>query len=213
MTKEDRVTEKPVSEGLFKYEEVVVTVELPTAVCRQLTEAAVALRKVTGTQASIFWIPTTVTHLSLLFTGRVREDLVSVLVGAWQPVVAAIPAFTLRAKGLQLYREGEGESEVTKAIWAGVETSDELLALRQKLVETLETLEVQVAVEVFDPHVPLALADEFRNTREFSTVFSQWQMKDFGEIPVAALTVKVANPVQGDLDAPFTLKGTLPLGS
>ncbi len=201
---------------LFEYEEVVLTIEVPTAVCGGLAEVASALKRVASPQQmQLFWIPPTITHISVLHTGRVREDLVSTLVDAWTPVLAAAEPFTLSARGLKLYEEGDSqpEGESVRAIWARVDVSEPLAELRNRLVAALDDLDVDVDSEAFEPHIPLALVDSFRNSREFSSAFVEQQETEFGEIPVSTMSVKVANPVEGTLDSPFTLKTSLPMGS
>jgi 2'-5' RNA ligase len=201
---------------LFEYEEVVLTIEVPTTVCGGLAEVASALKRVANPQQmQLFWVPATVTHIAVLHTGRVREDLVSVLIDAWRPVLAAAEPFSLTARGLKLYEEGESrpEGESVRAIWARLDISEPLDELRDKLVGALADLDVDVDTEAFEPHIPIALADSFRNSREFSSIYVEQQETEFGEIPVSSMSVKVANPVEGTIDSPFTLKSSLPLGS
>lgn len=206
-------------DNLFGYEEVVLTIEVPTTVCGGLAEVASALKRVANPQQmQLFWVPPTIAHIAVLHTGRVREDLVGVLVDAWGPVLASTEPFALSAAGLKFYEEGEphigeGEGESVRAIWACLEGTEPLLELRERLVAALADLDVQVDTEAFEPHIPLALADSFRNSREFNAAFVERQETQFGEIQVSAMSVKVANPVEGTLDSPFTLKTSLPLGS
>lgn len=204
---------------LFNYEEVVLTIAVPTTVCGGLAEAASALKRVTNPQQmQLFWIPPTVTHIAVLHTGRVREDLVSALEDAWRPVLAAAVPFSIAARGLKLYEESEAQvaeadGAAIRALWVRLDDTEPLLELREKLVAALEDLDVEVDAEAFEPHIPLALADSFRNSREFNSAFVERQETEFGEINVSAMTVKVANPVEGTLDSPFTLRARLPLGS
>ena len=206
-------------DNLFGYEEVVLTIEVPTAVCGGLAEVASALKRVTNPQQmQLFWVPPTITHVSVLHTGRVREDLVGVLADAWRPVLAAAEPFSLTVRGLKFYEEGEpsvgeADGDSVRAIWASLQGVEPLLELREKLIAVLSDLDVQVDTEVFEPHIPLALADSFRNSREFNTAFVERQETQFGQINVSAMSVKVSNPVEGPLDSTFTLKTSLPLGS
>ncbi len=200
---------------LFEYEEVVLTIEVPTAVCGGLAETASALKRVVNPQQmQLFWVPATITHIAVLHTGRVREDLVTVLVEAWRSVLETVEPFALTARGLKLHEDDESlpDGESVRAIWARLDVSEALGELREKLVGALSALDVEVDTGAFEPHIPIALADSFRNSREFSSVFAEQQETEFGEISVSSMAVKVANPVEGTLDSPFTLKSSLPLG-
>lgn len=207
------MTAKPAKGKLFNYRDVVVTVELPVAVCRQMIDTATALRKVAGPDSGVYWIPPNVAHLSLAFAGRVRDGLVKVLTEAWQRVAESTQPFTVGTQGLTLNTQGEGEDRATRAIWVRLADSEPLAQLRQSLAEAVESIDVGLATETYEPHIPLALADDLPDSEEFGAAFAPWQNHEFGEIPVRSLAVKIANPVDGVVQAPFTITSNLPLGS
>jgi 2'-5' RNA ligase len=209
------VIAKQAKEKLFSYEELVVAVDLPTAVCRTLTQAAAALRKTTNPlHMQMFWISPAVAHLAILRTARVRDDVVGPVADALKAAAAQAGPFAVKVKGLSLYEEAvEGKPKKVQAVWAGIEGDDELLKLRGKLAEAVRELDVQLEPDPFLPHVPLALVDQFKSTREFNSAYVEWEKADFGEIKVSELLVKVANPKSGAAsDRPFQIVATLPLG-
>jgi len=189
----------------------VAAVELSTPVCSELTRAGAAIKKTTNPlHMQMFWIPPNIAHVSVLHTGRVREDMVALVAEALEKVVSETEPFALKVLGLRLYEEGEeGREKRLRAIWAGIEDSQPLLELRGRLVESLADFELQVDPDPYEPHVPLALVDQFRNTREFNSAFVEWQDRAFGEVRVEALLFKKANPTEGTTDEPFSTVNTL----
>ena len=200
-------------EKLFGYKELVVVVDVPTGMCSVLAQASAALKKTCNPlHQQIFWIPANIVHLAVLHTGRVREDLVSVVGDYVKKAVAEMPGFTIKVAGLKLYEDKPGGGEkAIKAIWAVVENHGRLTELRQKLVEELQEIDVQLDPDPFEAHVPLALVDQFRNTREFDSAFVEWHDHDFGTIKVDSLQLKVANPAEGTMDRPFSVARTISL--
>ena len=197
---------------LFSYEELVICLEISTPVCTELTRAGTALKKtIDPVHMQVFWIPPNVAHVALLHTASVRQDLVPMVTDAFGAVASGVEPFTVRLKGLTL-REEEHEGEKrTRAIWAGVENAEPLVALREALTTALGDLDVQNDPDPYLPHVPLALVDSFRNTREFSSAFVEWQDREFGEFEIKAVTVKKANPKEGTAEQPFTVIKELPV--
>jgi len=198
--------------GLFSYEELVCAVDLPTGVCKALTQAVLSLRKVTNPlHQQVFWIPANVAHVGVLNTGRVRTDLQDLVADAMRGAVSGFGAFKLRLKGLKLRRgAGDGEEAPVEAIWVGVEPTEQLVELRGKLQQALAELDVDADTSAYEPHVPLALMDQFRSTREFGSAFVEWQDKDFGEVPVHSLLLKSVTPKKGTSQRPFSVLANLP---
>lgn len=200
--------------GVLKYEDVVVAVDLSTAVAGELGKASTALRRtVNPLQMQVFWVPPTAVHVSLLYTARVREDLLPLVVDAVRLVAREAAPFSIRVKGLKLREEAGAQGEaVVKAIWANVtDGAEQLAALREKLKTSLAELDVETDAVTFLPHVPLGLLDQYRAAREFGSSFVEWQEKDFGSVPVNGLQVKRATPVSGG-EKPFGVLADVPLG-
>ena len=208
------MTAKSAKTKLFQYEELVLCVDLPTSVSNEVTKAGGALMKsVSPAHMQIFWIPADIAHVAVLHTGRVREDLVGQVKEIWQMVLQETSPFTMKAAGSQLYQEGEGEEAIVRAIWISLLEVEPLLELREKLISALADLDVNVVTEAYEPHIPLALVEDFRNSREFNSAFVEWQEHDFGEIPVTAMLVKQVNVADASTERPFQVLGNLPLGS
>jgi 2'-5' RNA ligase len=194
------------------YEELVIAVDLPTAVCNGVAQAQAALKRASNPlHMQWFWVPPNIAHVAVLYTGRVREDLVGQAVDAFRAATAQVEPFSLRLKGLKLYEEGAETQQEVKGIWAMVENTEPLQQLRDKLFEAVINLDLEIDDLPFYPHVTVALADQFRNTREFSAAWMEWQGKDFGDVAVQALLAKRTDPHQGSVDRPFAVVAHLPL--
>lgn len=203
-------TDKPQAD-IFSYDEFVVSVDLSTDVCNQLQQAAAALKKTTNPlHMQVFWVPPNLAHISLLYTVRVREDLQAGVVDALRMAVEEVEPFKVRIRGLALHEETDGEGgQRVKALWARVVEGEGLADLRTGMRASLADLNVQLDELDYTPHVPIALVDQFRNTREFNSAFVEWQDQDFGEVPVRAVLVKKANPREGTVSQPFSVVANL----
>jgi len=210
------VSEQASIKEALPYEEMVVSVEIPAPVAARLSQAAGALRKaVNPVQMRLFWVPPTVAHISLLYTPRIRTDLVPTIIELMKGAVSGTAPVTLRVQGLELHQEPvEGQAaDAVNAIWARVAGAEGLAALQTRLADMVAEIDAGFSPADIRLHVPVALADEFGNTREFASAFVEWQDYDFGEVAVDRLSVLRANPRQGDKDRPFVTIDTLPFAS
>lgn len=199
--------------GTFKYEEVVVAAELNTPVCAELAKAVTALRRAANPlQMQLFWIAPSLAHVSLLYTARVREDLLPLVIDAVGMVAGDSQPITARIRGLKLFEETKGGETTVKAIWAMVtDGADGLANIRAGIRKALSELQVDTDGVEFLPHVPLALVDQFKSAREFGSAFVEWQEKDFGEVQVRNLVIKRVTPAASG-EKPFTVLADVPLG-
>lgn len=210
------MSESKTEEKLFNYHELAVAVDLPTSLTNELQGAIDALSRVANPlHMQIFWIPARLSHLAVLYTVQVREDLISLVVDALRAPVGDRSSFRLPTAGLILAPEpvAEGESLPPQAIWLKIGATEELVSLRQALKEALQGVDVDADGLEFAPHVPLALIDSFRDTREFTSVFADWKDRDYGELPVQALLLKKTLPVEGNTEHPFEVIANLTLRS
>ena len=207
------MNEKSGADKLFVYEELVVAVDLPAGVCNELSQASMALKKTCSPlHMHVFWIPASIVHLSLVYSARLRTDLREAFMDVVRTVARQTGPFTVNIKGVRLHEEeGKDGTVAVKAIWAGVEDDGAFAALRQRLRDALVEWDMQLDDLEFTPHVVLALADQFRNTREFTSAFVEWQDRSFGEVRVDGLVVKVAEPKPGVAEGPFEVVGNAAL--
>jgi len=183
-------------------------------VCGELTQAGTALKKIVNPlHMQVFWIPASISHVSLVNTGRIRTDLVPMVIDAVRSVLAETEPFTLSVKGMKLCEVEKGDELFVRSIWALVEESSPLADLRARVLEVFEEMDIQANRGDYEPHVPLALVDDFRNTREFSSAFVEWQDHGFGDIQVAALLIKKAETGEGSGGRPFAVLANLPFKS
>ena len=201
-------------EPVFSYEELMVNVDLPTVLVQEMSAASGALQRATNPlQMDMFWIKPTLAHVTLLYTARVREDLIPLVQEAVAEVCALTEPFTVRAKGVKMHEESRPNDEsVVRGVWVLLEPADPLKELRSRLQKSLETLDIDVDYLEFVPHIPLALTENFKNTREFQTVVNDWQERDFGEVPVRALLLKKTVPNQSNVEMPFSVVANIRLG-
>lgn len=201
-------------EPVFAYEELMVNIDLPTAVSQEISAASAALQRATNPlQMDMFWIRPTLAHVTLLYTARVREDLISVVRDKVAELCSGLEPFSVRAKGLKLHEESRPNDEsVVRGVWVLLEPAEPLLELRGNLQKALSGIDIDVDYLDFVPHIPLALTDNFKTTREFQSVVNDWQDKDFGEVSVRALLLKKTVPNQSNVEMPFSVVANIQLG-
>lgn len=189
---------------IFDYVELAVVVDLPEGVANQLSEAVTALsRTVGGSSNQVFWVPPRLAHVALAYTGEVREDLVPLVSEAVQSALTDVAPFRMRARGLVQVTEGEGAEPELVALWVAIEGAQPAVAVGEALKKTLGELDVHHDVLECKPHIPLALLDGFRVSREFAAAYSEWESRDFGEVPVQSVLLKKTNPLGADPRHPF----------
>jgi len=206
------VSDKSV-ESVFTYEELMVTVDLPAAVCQEISAASAALQKATNPlQMDMFWIKPTLAHVTLLYTARVRSDLFDTIRDVVAGVCAEVEPFSVRANGLRLNEEARPNDEsVVRGVWVMLEPVEPLLDLRVKLQKALSELDIDVDYLDFVPHIPIALTEKFQATREFQSVIAEWHDRSFGEVAVKALLLKKTIPNQANVEMPFSVVANVQL--
>lgn len=202
------------AEPVFTYEELMVNIDLPTAVAQEVGLASAALQRATNPlQMDMFWVKPTQAHVTLLYTARVREDLFGVVKDKVAEVCSSTDVFAFRAKGLKLHEESRPNDEsVVRGVWILLEPAESLRELRIRLQKALSEMDIDVDYLDFVPHIPLALTDNFKPTREFMTVVNDWADRDFGEISVRALLLKKTIPNPSNVEMPFTVIANVPVG-
>ena len=193
---------------VFRYREILVTVDVPASVAERLGKIATALAKVSDpVHIDAFWIPPELMHLTLLHLGRVREDLVDLIQERIQDTLATFAPFTCRMGSLELHGDPEAEDpeEAPDALWATIEDPEgALAALHDGIAAALEDIGVQHhAAAPFRPHIAGALFAKFRNTREFGSVMLERSGENLGEFPVRELVVLENRAADGHRDQPF----------
>ena len=193
---------------LFRYPEILVTVDVPAAVAERVGKIALALAKVSDpVHIDAFWIPPELMHVTLLHLGRVREDLVPLIQERLGATLADVAPFTCSTGRVDLHGESDADDPegTADALWATVVDSDaSLAALRDRLAEALEEIGVQHhSVQPFEPHIPVALFAKFRNTREFGSVMLEQEGQDLGQVPIRELVLLENRAADGQRDQPF----------
>ncbi len=199
---------------VFTYEELMVNIDLPTAVAQEVGAASAALQRATNPlQMDMFWVKPALAHITLLYTARVREDLFGVVRDKVAEVCAQTEPFSIRAKGLKLHEESRPNDEsVVRGVWILLEPGEPLRELRVLLQKALAEMDIDVDYLEFVPHIPLALTDNFKSTREFLSVVNDWSERDFGEVSVRSLLLKKTIPNPSNVEMPFSVIANVPMG-
>ncbi len=194
--------------GVFTYQEILVTVDVPANVAERLSKVATALAKVSDpVHIDAFWIPPELMHMTLLHLGRVREDLVQLVQDCIDETVRSVPPFTCRVGRIDPHGNPKAvdSEQAPDALWAIIDDPDGVLSgLHDRLAEALEDMGVQHhSASPFVPHVPVALFAKFRNTREFGSVMLEHEGEDLGEVPVRELVILENRAADGQREQPF----------
>jgi len=201
---------------MFRYREILVTVDVPAGAAERLGNIAAALATVSDpVHIDAFWIPPELMHLTLLHLGRVRDDLVDLIQNRIDEILADAAPFTCPMGRIDLHGEPDAEDPeaATDALWAFVQDPDAALSgLRERIVEALKEMGVEHhSAAAFEPHVPVALFAKFRNTREFGSVMLEQEVEDLGEVPVREVVILENRAADGQRDQPFRPLGRLEL--
>jgi len=202
------VTSKKKQDGadVFRYREILVTIDVPAAVAERLAKVGNALEKVSDpVHIDAFWIPPELMHVTLLHLGRVREDLVDLIQDRIDETLADVAPFTSRVGRIDPHGDAEDPDDMADALWAILEDPDGILSgLRARLADALEDMGVtHHSTGDFVPHIPVALFAKFRNTREFGSVMLEREGEEIGDVPIRELVVLENRAADGQRDQPF----------
>lgn len=129
-------------------------------------------------------------HVTLAFLGDQSEDVLEQLHERLSDL--AFPEFGLRVAGIDIFG-GRNPG----LLFAGVERSDELIALRKKVRAAARSAGIDLPRERFRPHVTLA---RFRKrltmleTQRIAGVLEAWGDVDAGTLPVGHFTLFRSHP-------------------
>jgi 2'-5' RNA ligase len=96
------------------------------------------------------WTPPDNLHLTLRFVGEVDDGTAEDIDGALTTVHA--PAFDLRCQGIGHFATGRQ----VRVVWAGLERSEALIFLRDKIESTVVRAGLEPEQRKFKPHIALA---------------------------------------------------------
>lgn len=126
-----------------------IAVELPETVMKFLSEMSLELKRAGG---DVKWVRPESIHLTLKFLGAVRNDRVSAIEMAVEPVFSRYQSFRISAEGLGAFPH----LSRPRVIWAGLKDRSEQLSALAALVESVvEPLGFAREKRSFNPHLTL----------------------------------------------------------
>ena len=194
--------------AMFRYREILVTIDVPAGIAEQLGKVGAALAKVSDpVHIDAFWIPPELMHVTLLHLGRVREDVVDIIQSRIEETLRTVAPFTCHAGRLETHENPEADDpeQAPDALWAIIVDADEVLSgVRNKIAEALEDIGVEHhSVAPYIPHIPVALFAKFRNTREFGSVMLENEGEALGDLPVREVVLLENRAADGHREQPF----------
>lgn len=123
------------------------------------------------------WVEPDHMHLTLVFLGDAEEEKISKIEKICYKVAQKIRPFEIAISSLSAF------PNLTRAhtLWLGVENSDELNQLQEKLKEGLKEASLRIEERKFTPHLTLARLKKKKNLRSEIENFKQ---KNFGIMKV-----------------------------
>lgn len=128
---------------------------------------------------SIKWVDTSTLHLTLLFLGETENIQVSQISAELQKELQLVTQFSIKIKGIGTFGRPD-----PKVIWAGFETNDELLALKQKVDKILLPFGFEDKNKVYSPHLTLGRVKFLKSKQQLRDVLQLYKDKAFQDVLV-----------------------------
>jgi 2'-5' RNA ligase len=125
-------------------------------------------------------------HITLKFLGDTDEALIPEIESIMKSAATGIPPFTMTVKGSGAFPNLKRIS----VVWAGLEGAEPLGTVAARLEHGLEPLGFPPEKRKFSPHVTVARVKGGRNIRELAEIVKDWEMGEFGQVPVDRIILK-----------------------
>ena len=158
-----------------------IAVEVP--VSQELEDFSKAIK---GTDAPLKIVNLAKVHITMKFLGDTDESLVPEIEEVMKNAISGIQPFTMKLKGSGAFPNLNRIS----VVWAGMENADALGEIARKIDTGLATLGFQPERRKFSPHVTIARVKGSKNKERLADTITQFQNKEFGEIPVDKIILK-----------------------
>jgi 2'-5' RNA ligase len=125
-------------------------------------------------------------HITLKFLGDTEEELVEQITGSMQRAVAGIQPFTLKFKGIGAFPN----PNYMKVIWVGMDNTDNLKTIANKLDTDLKSLGFRPEKRGFSAHLTVARVKSRRGKDELQKILKNYKNHEFGEIKIESIRLK-----------------------
>jgi 2'-5' RNA ligase len=127
------------------------------------------------------WVPANNFHVTLKFIGHVQASAVDAIRGALAEVRGG-PAFPVHFRGLHFFPNDRRP----RVFWAGIDASQELVALASAIDEKLGPLGIARERYPYTPHLTLARFNPPAISEEMRAAVAEAFTQDFGSIRAGA---------------------------
>ena len=155
-----------------------VALEIPSAVRGELAALIDTLRSASASAQSTFrprWVPPENLHVTVKFIGHVDEQTATRIRNELARIHSAAP-IDLRFRGLGFFPNDKRP----RVLWAGMETSSNLVPLAGEIDRSLEKFGVARETREFSPHLTLARFDPPGISRELREAVQANASREFG---------------------------------
>jgi len=125
-------------------------------------------------------------HVTLKFLGDTDEALIPEIEKIMKSAAVGIPPFQMKMKGSGAFPNLNRIS----VVWAGLEGADSLGVIAAKIDDGLKPLGFEPEKRKFSAHITIGRIKNGRNIRELAQVVRDWELGEFGEVPVDRVILK-----------------------
>jgi 2'-5' RNA ligase len=148
------------------------------------TRLATAVQRHTANGIDVAWCKRDQFHLTLAFLGEISPAILPHLETAAKRVCATVSPFVCRAYGFGYF----GSKRNPAALWAGVDLSDDLAALQERLWLELTRLGYKNREKDYRPHITLGRSREAPKNRELIEAMAADEDAEFGSWEATRIT-------------------------
>ncbi len=205
--KEEKLMSAKASSDVFEYRNLMLVAELDASSAERLfTIGQLVAETCDPVYIDAFWIPAEHLHVKILDLGRVREDLVDLVAKKMKAEFEEMAPIPLAYGDFELYSEDPNPVE---ALWVKVPDEGGGLAQARKtaalILSEMENGEGFLSdVDSELPfHLPLALFNKFRDTREFGGAITSRDPKVIDGITLGELVLMDYTDARSRKNSPF----------
>lgn len=125
-------------------------------------------------------------HVTLKFLGDAEEDLVDEIVTRMEDAVKDAHPFTVQLAGLGAFPSLSN----IRVVWVGIEDSDILAAIAERLEDSLGGLGFERDQRGFKPHLTIARARNPAGMGAVQGILKEKAASDFGRYPIECIRLK-----------------------
>jgi len=154
-----------------------IAIDIGEEVRDAISRLIIDLKKFNG---DIRWVPIKNVHITLRFLGDIKKEMIEDIKKAIKNTIKEEKKFILNIRGTGVFPE----QKKPRVLWVGIDNSQKLLSIYQKIQKEIEILGFQKEKRNFNPHITIGRVKSNKGIRRVIKELIRFNNKEFGKIHV-----------------------------